>query len=195
MTSWPAVLVSCLALTFTIFSFWWMNWRPAKVRIGSIEAFAAGKATEGSPDSPNVIVLTLPLILFNTGARPTVIESLRLASKNHVGMGTLHLEAVDSALTAQPGEEIARDYFFFPILLKPNEVVKANCVFERRSNEFQFTKKNYKLNLEAKISGCDCWQILASFSLDFSQASDMDLYNLNAMYCVYPYPYRKRDSV
>lgn len=187
MTLYAPIFISSLALAFTVLSFWWMNWRPGKVRVGNIEFFAAGKATEGNSSDPNVIIVTLPLILFNTGARPVVIESLRLVSKNGGNLGTLLLEGVDSELTSMPNRKIERNYFFLPTYLKPNEVVKANFVFQRRSSEFQFSKNIYPLLLEGKISGDCCWRTLSSFEIDFSESDGMELFNLNALYCVLPY--------
>jgi len=36
-----ALFISVFALLFTIFSFWWMNWRRGKIIVGSPRSFAA----------------------------------------------------------------------------------------------------------------------------------------------------------
>jgi hypothetical protein len=39
MTS-EAVIISIAALAFTVFSFWWMNWRKGKLIVGPPRTFA-----------------------------------------------------------------------------------------------------------------------------------------------------------
>ena len=132
MMTWTPVIVSVLALLFAALSFWWMNWRPARLEVGDLRHFAAGKATEGAADEPNVVIVTLPLILFNSGARSLVIESLRLVGTHSTKIGQLEFERVDSHLGTVPaGEKSESDYFFLPVALSANEVIKRNFVFER----------------------------------------------------------------
>jgi hypothetical protein len=67
------IAIGVLALLFTIFSFWWMNWRRGKLNVGSFRMFAAGKGVEGSADSKNLVIVSLPLVLWNSGARPLLV--------------------------------------------------------------------------------------------------------------------------
>ena len=120
MMTWTPVIVSVLALLFAALSFWWMNWRPARLEVGDLRHFAAGKATEGAADEPNVVIVTLPLILFNSGARSLVIESLRLVGTHSTKIGQLEFERVDSHLGTVPaGEKSESDYFFYRSLSAP----------------------------------------------------------------------------
>ncbi len=187
MTPWLQALFAVLALTFTIFSFWWMNWRPGSLHVGDIQYFAAGKATEGSADNPNVDIIALPLILYNTGARPLLLESLRLVSVANGPLGTLLYEAVDVPLVTLQNEKFERDHLFLPTFLKANDVIKQNFVFERRDSTFQYEHCLYHLHLEAKISGSRDWFKLKDIELDFRDAEKIAVFALNFGYRVYPY--------
>lgn len=192
-SNWP-MAVSVLALAFTILSFWYMNWRRGKLRVGNIQHFGAGKALEGNADKKNVVVITLPLILFNTGARPLVVESLRLVSNSIDLLSVLSFERVDDqiTMTSQSQQQITSDYFFIPVLIKPNEVAKGNFVFEARNSAFDFSKSKYSSNLEAQVSGRRGWRIVKNIELDFRKATDIELFNLNEFFSVFPYRINER---
>lgn len=192
-SNWPMV-VSALALAFTVLSFWYMNWRRGKLRVGNIQHFGAGKALEGNADEKNVVVITLPLILFNTGARPLVVESLRLVPNSIESLSVLSFERVDDRITMAPqsNQQIISDYFFTPVLVKANEVVKGNFVFETRNSTFDFAKSKYSFNLEAQISGSRGWRKVKVIELDFSEVTDIGLFNLNEFFSVFPYRINER---
>lgn len=188
MANWAPVVVSVIALLFATFSFWWMNWRPAKLEVGDLKHFAAGKATEGVADNPNVVIVTLPLILYNSGARSVVIESMRLVGTRTTTIGKLEFERVDSHLGIVPTDEKCEsDYFFLPVALKPNEVIKRNFVFERRTQEFAYGNLLYHLHLEAKLSGNRNWMKLKDIELDFQDQEKISPLGLNLIYQVFHY--------
>jgi hypothetical protein len=66
--AYAALLVSALALAFTIGTFWWLN-----ARKSSLEA--AAPASYAFADK---VRLRLPLAFFNTGAKALIITDLRL---------------------------------------------------------------------------------------------------------------------
>ena len=188
MMTWTPVIVSVLALLFAALSFWWMNWRPARLEVGDLRHFAAGKATEGAADEPNVVIVTLPLILFNSGARSLVIESLRLVGTHSTKIGQLEFERVDSHLGTVPaGEKSESDYFFLPVALSANEVIKRNFVFERRTQEFAYGSLLYHLHLEAKLSGRRDWVKVKDIELDFQDKEKTSPLGLNLVYQVFHY--------
>ena len=188
MMTWTPVIVSVLALLFAALSFWWMNWRPARLEVGDLRHFAAGKATEGAADEPNVVIVTLPLILFNSGARSLVIESLRLVGTHSTKIGQLEFERVDSHLGTVPaGEKSESDYFFLPVALSANEVIKRNFVFERRTQEFAYGSLLYHLHLEAKLSGRRDWVKVKDIELDFQNKEKTSPLGLNLVYQVFHY--------
>lgn len=193
-SSYLPIVVSGLALAFTVLSFWYMNWRRGKLRVGNIQHFAAGKSLEGNADEKNVVVIKLPLILFNTGARPLVVESFRLVPKSIASLSVLFFERVDDRLimTSLDDQQIKNDYFFLPVLIKANEVVKDNFVFEARDSSFDFTQSRYMFNLEAQIAGRRGWRKVKAIELDFTKATDIELFNLNELCSIFPY--RKNEN-
>jgi hypothetical protein len=69
--SWASVVVASLALVFTIGSFWWLNARQGKLKSFEPHSFAAC-VTE------NMLRLRFPLVFYNTGAKPIVVQDMRL---------------------------------------------------------------------------------------------------------------------
>lgn len=66
------VLIAVLALLFTVASFWWVNARPGRL-VGSIPTTFALFLDSTTAK------FRIPVIIYNTGARTTVVEALRLA--------------------------------------------------------------------------------------------------------------------
>ena len=70
--NYSALIISTLALLFTIFSFWWMNWRTGILRVGTPRSYAAFGSVE------NKMVLEFPFVFFNDGPIPIIVQNLRL---------------------------------------------------------------------------------------------------------------------
>src|SRR5688572_21193856 len=70
--TYAALIISITALLFTVFSFWWMNWRTGNLRVGRPRTFAAFGSQDGK------VVLEFPLIFFNDGPIPIFVQNLRL---------------------------------------------------------------------------------------------------------------------
>jgi hypothetical protein len=64
-------LIACLALTFTIGSFWWLNARQGRLKSFAPHSFAAAATSQQTR-------LRLPLVLYNTGAKPIIVQNMRL---------------------------------------------------------------------------------------------------------------------
>ena len=187
MKDWLAPLLSALALGFTLFSFWWMNWRGGKLQVGNLQHFAAGKAITSPGDQPNTLLIGLPLVIFNSGASPIVLESLRLVSPPGE-LGTLLYQSVDEPLwTSEHPIKIQRDHFFLPTVIQPNDVLKKNFVFTSGICELSFGARLYNLQLEAKITGHRDWQRLKHIELDLRKQGEFSTFELNAYYRAYPY--------
>ncbi|MCX5095795.1 hypothetical protein OOK36_44660 [Streptomyces sp. NBC_00365] len=66
-----AAVVSVCALVFTVSSFWWINARQGRLKTWEPHSFAA-------IFNYSLVRLRLPLVLHNTGAKPIVVQDLRL---------------------------------------------------------------------------------------------------------------------
>ncbi|WP_420000100.1 hypothetical protein [Streptomyces boninensis] len=70
--SWtvPAIVATC-ALAFTIGSFWWMNERRGRLRSYAPHTFGAWV-------KDRQLFVHLPLVIYNTGPKPLIVQNLRL---------------------------------------------------------------------------------------------------------------------
>ena len=68
---WPSIMVASLALLFTVGSFWWLNARQGKLKSSEPQSFAACR-------TPDKLRLLFPLVLYNSGATPIVVQDMQL---------------------------------------------------------------------------------------------------------------------
>jgi hypothetical protein len=69
---WPSLTIAFIALLFTIGSFWWLNARQGKLKSFEPHSFAACR-------TPDILRLRFPLVLYNTGAKPIIVQDMRLS--------------------------------------------------------------------------------------------------------------------
>ena len=67
------MVISVLALLFTAFSFWWMNWRKGELIVGPPRSYALT-----APGEDDILIIQLPLVFYNNGAATQVVQNLRL---------------------------------------------------------------------------------------------------------------------
>lgn len=153
---WPPVLVAACALVFTVGSFWWINARRGVLQSWEPHSFAAAVL-------PSVLLIRLPLVLYNTGAKPIVVQDLRLAfpdepssviplpwrtSRKHLDPNQdddPHLPAV----FAVPGRT-AGQYF-----------IEFGCPLPG----FPLELKDYRVRIEAELGHKRTWQSLLTVTL------------------------------
>ncbi|GAA4657305.1 hypothetical protein GCM10023347_04950 [Streptomyces chumphonensis] len=77
--SWtPVAIVTVCALLFTVGSFWWINARQGKLQLYEPHSFAACANQQKT-------LLRLPLVMYNTGAKPIIVQDLRLRFPDEPG--------------------------------------------------------------------------------------------------------------
>ncbi|KAB7709828.1 hypothetical protein GBN32_12005 [Plesiomonas shigelloides] len=170
-----ALILSLCALFFTIFSFWYMNWRSGKLNVGPINTLYIGTGIEGF--TSKVHILGVPLIIWNSGAQPLVLHKLRV-EMNELGLlwefertqTSLDLNYVDSK----------DDYLALPLSLKANEIKTINAIFNLRLNGFEYTSRNYKFKIQALLFGKAEWITVSEIKFDCSNSRSSTLYDLNA---------------
>jgi hypothetical protein len=72
------LLISILALLFSILSFWWIHWRRGKIIVSLPIKYGLNY---GKTDRR--IIVHLPLIFYNNGAATIIINNLRLKILNN----------------------------------------------------------------------------------------------------------------
>lgn len=153
-----SLIISILALLFTVYSFWWMNWRKGKLRVSYLKHF-------GVHNSEKKLLIELPLVFFNTGAMPVVVESLRLVlldkNSNHI---LLHFNAIRTELMKNEGR-----YFATPFSINKGDSKKIVCEFQKNPSEFSFEVGSYKIILEGKLFSKNKWINIRNFMITIPQ--------------------------
>ena len=161
-----AILISILALLFTVGSFWYMNWRPGVLRIGNIRSYAAIAA------EPH-LVIAIPVAFSNRGALPVLVDNLRLRLPDHGdALTALWFDAIVEKLGNQSeGRQPA-----IPFAVRGGEVVVKVCEFRRQRSGFVFGEGKYKVAIDARTDCDETWVEKKSFEL-MVQASKVKVLN------------------
>ena len=152
-----AIIISVCALLFTIYSFWWMNWRKGKLKVSYFKHL-------GISCNPKKLYIELPLIFFNTGALPVVVESLRLVliDKNN-SQHYLHFNAIRTGFAKEEGREFAT-----PFSINKGDSIKQYCEFQKNPSEIILETGKYKIRLEGKLYSKKDWNTLRYFEISIS---------------------------
>jgi hypothetical protein len=154
------IVISILALSFTIFSFWWMNWRTGRLRVGSPRAYAALGSIEGK------MVLEFPFVFFNDGPMPIVVHNLRLVFSDE----TLPHPLVFTATVKKLGRDEDRSFATqFPV--RGREALLLICEFQRTPGKMAFEERGYPIELQASFGVGTRWASICRFTLRVSAAS------------------------
>lgn len=149
-----ALALSIFALIFTIFSFWWMNWRKGSLEIGNIRTYAA-------VSSQNKLIIELPIIFFNPGALPVLVDNLRLIFPDRGGPHTaLCFTATVEKLGTDEGRAMAT-----PFAVHKGQALLKICEFHRLRSGFVFEVQNYEIAIEAMLGGAAEWKVIKTFQL------------------------------
>jgi hypothetical protein len=130
-----AYLLSSLALLFTIFSFWWMNWRRGRLIVGNPHSFAA--VSKGEND---LVVVQLPLVFYNDGAAAHVVQSLRLQlEQGDKKSSVLYFNNTLASLASNEGRQWARQF-----AVEGRSSYFSVFVFQRKPGKFTFAPGKVK---------------------------------------------------
>ena len=113
-----SAVIAVLALLFTIGSFWWINARPGRL-VGSRPAEFSMVMT------PQRTRFRIPVVIYNTGARTHVVESLRLSI---VGSEVPPLEWITTRDRLRPDSDEKMD-FSSPFSIDGRRAVKLFVEF------------------------------------------------------------------
>jgi hypothetical protein len=142
-----AVVISVLALLFTLASFWWLH-----ARRGSL--VAANPETYAFVDG---FRLRFPLAFFNDGAIPLLVTDLRMVVS---GVGEVPWTTTRSQLRPESVDEPA---FPTPFAVGGRDTKELVVEFGEESGWLPDPGARHDLRLEAKTHPEDSWQEIASF--------------------------------
>jgi len=150
-----AVIISVMALLFTVFSFWWMNWRPGKLRIGGPRSYAASCSMDGK------MVLEFPFVFFNSGPIPIFVQNLQVVLLDESPAQPLVFVAEVKKLGTDEDRSFATQ---FPI--PGREATLRICEFQRSPGGRELSAGTYPLELRAILDDNGKWVTACRFTLN-----------------------------
>jgi len=156
----PAIVISVLALLFTVFSFWWMNWRKGTLHVGIPRTYAAFAQKDGK------MVLEFPLIFFNSGPIPVFVHNLRVVFQDEKPQRPLTFIATVNKLGKDEGRSFATQ---FPV--RGREAILLICEFHRTPGGIELHEGSYPLELQAILGNGSKWKRICRFPLNVSNRS------------------------
>ncbi|MFF0760599.1 hypothetical protein ACFYWH_11215 [Streptomyces sp. NPDC003737] len=153
-----AVVAGC-ALVFTVASFWWLNARQGKLKSYEPHSFA-GVATQ------QLTVVRLPLVFYNTGPKPIVVQNLQLRFPDEPD-SLLPLPWRNSWAQLRP---VSEDHAAMPAVFAV-EGRKAEQLFIEFGAPFPGfipQARDYTIALEATLGHRKGWRPLLTFTLRMS---------------------------
>ena len=159
----PALIVSILALLFTIASFWWIQVRRSRLRSYPPLSYAGALTRKG-------LMLNLPLVLYNTGPAPIVILDFRLRIVSTSDEESLDFPLLLSWYAIQPRLEPAPvgggRVMPSPIALNGRQAVERFIEFGRRSAPSDLVNGPYNVTVEVRLAHKGAsWSRLVQFDL------------------------------
>ena len=153
-----AFIISSLALLFTLYSFWWMNWRLGNLVVSAPRTYAAGTGD-------NKLLIEIPLVLYNSGPKPIIVENLQLRFQDEqFKIPPLFFNATVDKLGTDENRAFATQF-----AVPGNKTLSLICEFQART-DFKFGEAEYLLSLEARINEKD-WVLVKEFEIKVSLAS------------------------
>jgi hypothetical protein len=144
-----ALIVSVLALIFTVGSFWWMNARRGSIEIGRPGTYAFAAST---------LRLRLPLALYNTGATALIVTDIRFRPQSATdGEPYLWLATLSNL---RPTEGEPRD-FTTPFAVLGRSTVEI--VAESEGSWCPVPGTERWMLIEAKLHPSGDWRVVGQF--------------------------------
>ncbi len=156
--SWWGLLVSALALIFTVGSFWWIQVRRGHLKGYAPHSFAA------FVNGASTLFLRFPVVIYNTGAIPIIVLDLRLRFPDVPrALTPLRWRTSRSQLTPAPNDGEAY----------PGAFAIAGRSAEQRFIEFggpwpgfeMRPGSAYRCRIEVKLGHNEKWEELVDFRL------------------------------
>lgn len=160
-------VIAVLALLFTVTSFWWLYARRGRLVVSEPHSFAIAASNGG------LLLLRLPLVLYNTGPKAIVVQNLRawFPGKNDL----LPLPWRTSRSQLKPASD---DGHTFPAAF-PVEGRGARQVFIEFGGPFPgfaIEKGVYNVRVEAVMSHRPRWTTILKFDLRINLVDDLGQY-------------------
>lgn len=167
-----SILVAVCALLFTVFSFWWINARRGRIKSFEPHTFAFGSTSA-------VVRLRLPLVLYNNGAAPIIIQNLRLDFSRRLRIGGFSLMSRSAQLLSwvasrsqlKPEQD---DGHAFPAVFSVagRTAQQVFVEFGEASLGFTLESRPYSVRVEVKLGHKCKWRKFLDFTLQAGQITE-----------------------
>ncbi|MBF4993648.1 hypothetical protein ITX31_05940 [Arthrobacter gandavensis] len=144
-----SLVVSVLALAFTIVSFYWLQARKGCLKLYPVSTFSGAAADP-------YFLLRLPIMIYNSGAKPRVVSGLRLRLQ---GEESALLECHTFRTGARPKSEDIED-FFHPYVVPGREVITKFAHFRGEGFSRLLTDVPSSFVVEVQHEGKSKWKAL-----------------------------------
>jgi hypothetical protein len=163
----PALVVAVCALLFTVASFWWLNARQGRLKSYEPHMFSATFPS-------HMVRIRLPLIIYNTGPNPIVVQGLRLRFLDEPGCQPLGWVATRTQV--QPSADDGPD--FPPVFsVTGRTAYQLFAEFGAPALGFKLEKRDYRARVEVKMGHRQNWKTLLNFTLRASVIADPDSFS------------------
>ncbi|WP_161202331.1 hypothetical protein [Streptomyces sp. SID1328] len=159
--------ISLCALIFTVSSFWWINARQGRLESWEPQSFAAIVDC-------SMTRLRLPLVLHNTGAKPIVVQDLRMTFPDEPA-SHLPLLWMSSPSCLRPGldEEPKLPAGF---AVSGREAQQLFMEFEAPFAGVVLAPRDYKVQIQVRVGHRKGWRPLLTFTLRAANIVDRKRY-------------------
>jgi hypothetical protein len=155
-----SIFIACLALAFTIGSFWWLHARHGALVSFEPQTFAAAATPQQSR-------VRLPVVLFNTGAIPIVVQDMQLRFPE--GQGTI----LPWALTRSQLKPASDDGYVFPAVFSvPGRSTEQMFIEFGGPFAGAVPAGDCQAQIDVKLGHRDGWDHLLTFTLRASRITD-----------------------
>ncbi|SRR6266487_917776 len=164
---WASIAVASLALVFTIGSFWWLNARQGRLKSFEPQSFAACR-------TPDILRLRFPLVFYNTGAKPIVVQDMRLSFPKESRWKSL-LPWTTTRSQLKPASD---DKHAFPAVFSlPGRTAQQMFVeFGGVFPEITPLARDYRVQIEVKVGHRKKWKQFITFTFRGAHITDPDRY-------------------
>lgn len=154
----PGVVISTLALFFTVGSFWWIQVRRGRIRTYAPQSYAGAFLNDQ-------VRLVLPLVLHNTGPAPITILDFRLRVDRPGENLPLYMSWHATQPELEPAPANGGRKMPSPMPIEGRRTVERFIEFAQREATLPIEQGPYPVTVEARLGHRPVWRQLASFPL------------------------------
>ena len=157
----PGVIIAGCALVFTVATFWWLNARRGRLRSFAPHTFSTVLSLEQ-------VRLVLPLVFYNPGAVPIIIQSLYFEFIEEPGSNAL------AWVTTRHEVRPQKDDWTFPAVFSVagRTAYQTFVEFKAPSLGFYLKAADYKVAVKAKLGHKKDWHTVLTFTFYAGRISD-----------------------